>query len=77
MTPSATVIEGHGLFTVDGNRVRELRMAKGFTQLELSLRSDLMQSAISRLESGITKRVQWTTLERLSKALDVPIQTLR
>jgi transcriptional regulator with XRE-family HTH domain len=77
MTESATAIEGRGLFAIDGQRVRELRQSKGWTQLELSLQAGLMQSAVSRLEKGLTRRVQWATLERLSSALGEPIERLQ
>ena len=69
MTTSATVSEARTLVTVDGKQIRRLREQRGVTQLDLAIEADMMQAAISRLESGRTQRVRWSTLERLAKAL--------
>jgi transcriptional regulator with XRE-family HTH domain len=52
-------------------RLRELRMAKGLTQVELAERSGLQQSLISYLEAGKAQGVKFDTLERLARALGV------
>lgn len=56
-------------------RIREVRKRAGLTQEELAARSGLTQSHLSRLELG--KYVPTlTTLERLARALKVPVSDL-
>jgi len=69
MASTATEIERHDLFTVSGARIRELRQAKGYTQLKLSLVTGVTQCTISHLESGRQTRIRWATLQRLANGL--------
>lgn len=50
-------------------RVKELREMKGWSQAELSRRSGVPQSTISRLEARGTPSVDLGNLEKLAKAL--------
>jgi transcriptional regulator with XRE-family HTH domain len=50
-------------------RLRELREKAGLSQAELARRAGVAQSAISKMEAGGTKGVDFTTLERLAGAL--------
>jgi len=52
--------------------LRRLRLAAGFTQEELALRSGLSQGYINQLESGKRKFTQ-KSLEMITEALSVPI----
>jgi transcriptional regulator with XRE-family HTH domain len=51
------------------SRIRSLRQAQGLTQKQLSARSDVNAASISRIENGLTPRVD--ALVRLARALDV------
>jgi transcriptional regulator with XRE-family HTH domain len=53
-----------------GERVRELRHGKGWTQEDLAGRSGLAVVQISRIERGV-REVRLTTILRLIEALDV------
>jgi len=52
-------------------RLRELRLARGLSQQELSERAGVRQAAISELESGVRRRIDLDQLERLCLALGV------
>jgi transcriptional regulator with XRE-family HTH domain len=52
-------------------RLRELRLAKGLTQVQLAELCGMPQSTISRIESGSTTGVDFETLERVAGALGV------
>ena len=52
-------------------RLRELRTAKGLTQVQLAELCGMPQSTISRIESGSTTGVDFETLDRLAAALGV------
>ena len=52
-------------------RLRELRAAKGLTQVQLAKLCGMPQSTISRIESGSTTGVDFETLDRLAAALGV------
>ena len=51
-------------------RLRELRKAKGLTQVELASRTGIDQSAISRIENGDTSAMYFSVIDRLCSALD-------
>ena len=61
-----------GLWIIDGMRLRELRQAAGWSQLELSCRTGISQSAICTMENGTLTHVHSKTLSRLAAALAVP-----
>ena len=52
-------------------RLRELRIAKGLTQVQLGKLCGMPQSTISRIESGSTTGVDFETLDRLAAVLGV------
>ncbi len=58
--------------TALGQKVKELRVAKGMTQQRLAEKADVSHSLISALESGRRKYVSAQDIERLAKALEVP-----
>jgi transcriptional regulator with XRE-family HTH domain len=60
---------------VIGDRLRELREAKMLSQGDIERRTGLLRCYISRVENGhIVPSVD--TLEKLARALEVPISTL-
>ena len=52
-------------------KLRELREQRGWTQQELCERSRVGRITVSRIENGHTKGIDFETLEKLAKALDV------
>ena len=52
-------------------RLRELRTARGLTQVQLAELCGMPQSTISRIESGSTTGVDFETLDRVAAALGV------
>ncbi len=58
-----------------GERLKELRLSKNLSQLELSINCDLEKTAISRIENGRTN-VTLKTIVVLSKALEVEVKEL-
>jgi transcriptional regulator with XRE-family HTH domain len=52
-------------------RIRELRVAKGWSQARLADASKTRQATISDLESGRSRRVEIDLLQRLADALGV------
>ncbi|MBC1181876.1 helix-turn-helix transcriptional regulator [Brevundimonas sp. WCHBH090558] len=58
-----------------GKRVRELRIAAGFSQEELAFRADMKRSYVSDLERG-TRNPSVRALERLAIALGVAASAL-
>lgn len=55
-----------------GNRIKEIRQAKGISQEELSFRADLHRTYISSIELG-KRNVSLVNIEKLAKALDCEI----
>ena len=55
-----------------GQRLRELRQARGLSQEELAFRSGLHRTYVSSAERG-ARNVALVNLEKLAKALDVDI----
>ncbi len=56
--------------------LRALRKAKGLTQVELAEQVGLTQSYLAELESGTKKNPSLAVLQRLAKALGVPVTKL-
>ena len=59
-----------------GETVRALRNARGWTQSQLSQKSGVSQSQLSKVESGETLNPSHNTLTRLAEALTVPLAEL-
>ena len=53
------------------SRLRELRDARGWTQVQLAEKVDAAVSTISDIERGTTSRIDFELLERLAKAFAV------
>lgn len=58
-----------------GSRIRELRKAKGWRQIDLAQQSGIHEVHISNLERGV-REVGLRHLVTLAKALDVPLPEL-
>jgi transcriptional regulator with XRE-family HTH domain len=58
-----------------GDKVRELRKAKGLSQEELSYKADLHRTYIGMIERA-EKNITLTNIEKIAKALDVDIKNL-
>jgi transcriptional regulator with XRE-family HTH domain len=60
-----------------GARVKRWREARGLSQLALAKRAKVAQSYISELEAGTKgRRPGVVVLQRLARALDVPVTEL-
>ena len=60
---------------VIGDRLRELREQKNFSQGEIEKRSGLLRCYISRVENGYTVPAV-ETLEKFARALEIPMYQL-
>lgn len=58
-----------------GERIRELRIEKGYSQEKLALLSDLDRTYIPSIENG-KRNISITVLERISNALGMSISEL-
>jgi putative transcriptional regulator len=54
-----------------GLRIRELREARGWTQGELAARAAIRRATLSAMENGRTKGVDFATLDRVARVLEV------
>jgi transcriptional regulator with XRE-family HTH domain len=57
-------------------RIRELRDARGWSQLRLAEEAGIRQAALSGIESGKTRRVDLRLLEQIAGALHVSVRDL-
>ncbi len=58
-----------------GNRIRELRQAKGMTQEDLADRCGLFRTYMSRIETGKANPTL-TMIHALADSIGVPVQAL-
>lgn len=67
-------MESENLFKIVGNNIRNIRITKGLSQFDLSVKveGDIDYTNISRIEQGRTNPTL-LTLYRISKALEVPL----
>lgn len=59
-----------------GRRLRAERGRQGLSMRELTAKSGVPPTAISEIERGVRKRPRVTTLAKLAKALDIPVEDL-
>lgn len=64
------------LVTVDGARLRELRIRKGWTREVLSVRSGVSERAIQDIEKGVTPHPRPNTVLWLAASLEVTPESL-
>lgn len=53
------------------SRIRQIRIAKDISQMELAATADIAQSFLAKLESG-KQKPSLLTIIKIAKALDVP-----
>ena len=56
--------------------IRELRGAKGLTQVQLAKRAKVTRGYLAQLEAGYKTNPSLPTLRKLAKALGVPVTEL-
>ena len=61
---------------INTRKLRELRLARGWTQEELGKISGVQRATISKIETGARSNIRSTTLTNLAKALGVPADEL-
>ncbi len=59
-----------------GHRLKRLREARGLTQADLAKRAGLHRVYVTQLEIGVKTNPTLDTLQRLAKALRIPIPEL-
>jgi transcriptional regulator with XRE-family HTH domain len=59
-----------------GRMLKTLRESKGLTQVELASKAKLTQPYLAELEAGKKKNPSLALLQRLAKALGVPVTEL-
>jgi XRE family transcriptional regulator of biofilm formation len=59
-----------------GQMIKRLRQTKGLTQAELAKKAKVTRPYITMLESGVRKTPSLPMLQRLAKALGVPVTAL-
>lgn len=52
-------------------RIREVRLSRGMTQVELATRAGVQQAAVSSLETRQLRKIDVGVLERIAAALDI------
>jgi transcriptional regulator with XRE-family HTH domain len=58
-----------------GNAIKQVRQHFGYSQVELSELTGIAQTSISQIENG-RKEASKKTVERICKALDIPMMVL-
>ena len=56
--------------------IRELRGAKGLTQVQLAKRAKVTRGYLAQLEAGHKMNPSLSTLRKLARALGVPVELL-
>jgi len=52
-------------------RIREVRLSRGLTQMQLADKAGVQQAAISSLETRQLRKIDVGVLERVARALDI------
>jgi len=55
-----------------GKRLKQLRLKKGLTQLDMEVESGISRTEISRIENGL-KNIEFLTVVKLAAALDLSL----
>ena len=58
------------------NWIREKRLEKGWTQLELAQKSGVPQPTISQIENGNRRYPTYENIKKIAKALEINIEEL-
>ncbi|RWZ51403.1 XRE family transcriptional regulator [Halobacillus fulvus] len=62
--------------TTIGEKIRTLRIGKGFSVNEFAKRSGVSKSYISNIERGVQKNPSLIVMGKLARTLDVPLEDL-
>lgn len=77
MLPSSRMVERQDRSPEHiGEIVRELRLARGWTQERLAIKADVSLRSLSDLERNVTTRAYVDTLQKIASALNVPVERL-
>ena len=69
------IVNMRSFIVIFGERVKEIRLARGLTQQDLADQARLNRSYIGEIEIG-RRNVTLLTMSRLATALNVPLHTL-
>jgi HTH-type transcriptional regulator, competence development regulator len=58
-----------------GSILKQLRIEKGLTLLDLEVRTGINEGTLSKIENG-KKNFNFTTLVKLAKGLEIPVSKL-
>jgi transcriptional regulator with XRE-family HTH domain len=67
--------ENKEILTQFGANLRQIRIDKGLTLLELEVSTGINEGDISKIENG-RKNFAFTTLVKLAKGLEIPVSKL-
>lgn len=59
-----------------GEKIRMLRIGKGFSVNEFAKQSDVSKSYISNIERGVQKNPSLIVMGKLARTLEVPLEDL-
>jgi len=59
-----------------GEKIRKLRQRKKMSQDRLSKKADLALNTIVKIETGENPNPTFETLQKIAKALDIPLEKL-
>lgn len=62
--------------TAVGKRIKDLREARGMTQHDLSVASNVDKVTIWRIETGVTQRLSLGKVEALARGMRVPVNEI-
>lgn len=68
----------NNLYYIVAQNIKKNRKLKGWTQVKLAMRSNISVDYLKKIEtrSGCTKQFSLDTVEKIAKALDVPVKEL-
>ena len=66
------------LYIIVSQNIKKQRKLKGWTQVKLAMKSNISVDYLKKIEtkSGCTKQFSLDTVEKIAKALDVPVKEL-
>lgn len=67
--------ENKQLLAQFGSILKQIRTDKGFTLLELEVRTGINEGELSKIENG-KRNLAFTTLVKLAKGLEIPVSKL-
>ena len=74
--PYFKLLENAAMLIYDPKKIAALRLERNWNQSELARAANLSANTIWSLERGLIKMVKHETLEKVSRALGVPLQAI-